>query len=237
MSRSFILYTDGACKGNPGRGGWGLIVYWLEEKRICEYGAHVEHTTNNRMELEAVCKGLELLRSEKGSVVFYLDSTYVIMGVTRHLEKWRRNAWMTSSGTQVANKDLWERLNKDLQEYQKHSKIHWEHVLGHAGIPGNERADKIAQSFADREKIILFDGDSRDYAFDLINIPKPDLSKKTITKQRKKAYVYLSLVDGVLVRHQTWEDCLHRVRGVSHAKFKKAADEKEVEEILKLWGI
>jgi ribonuclease HI len=131
------VYTDGACKGNPGEGGWGaLIVQGDTNKEI--YGGE-SNTTNNRMELMAVIKALSLMSSEN-DVTIFTDSTYVQKGISEWIINWKRNGWKSSSKKPVKNKDLWvelDSLNASLS-------VNWKWVKGHAGHPENERADYLA---------------------------------------------------------------------------------------------
>ncbi|MFW9596133.1 MAG: ribonuclease HI [Macromonas sp.] len=133
------IYTDGACKGNPGPGGWGA---WLKsgaaEKELC---GGEPHTTNNRMELLAVIEGLTALK-RPCHVSLYLDSQYVRKGITEWLKGWKAKGWKTASNQPVKNVDLWQRLDH-LVEHGGHD-IRWHWVKGHAGDPGNERADALA---------------------------------------------------------------------------------------------
>ncbi len=131
------LYTDGACKGNPGPGGWGgLLRFNGVEKEL--YGGEPE-TTNNRMEMTAVIEGLEALK-RPCRVRIVTDSQYVKQGITQWITRWRRNGWRTASKQPVKNRDLWERLDAALQRHQ----VEWEWVRGHTGHPENERADQLA---------------------------------------------------------------------------------------------
>jgi ribonuclease HI len=133
------IYTDGACKGNPGPGGWGaLLSAGPTEKEL--FGGERE-TTNNRMELTAVIEGLAALK--KPCIVnLYLDSEYVRKGITEWIHGWKAKGWKTSTKAPVKNADLWQRL--DALVHQGPHQIHWHWVKGHAGNPGNERADALA---------------------------------------------------------------------------------------------
>ena len=133
------IYTDGACKGNPGPGGWGA---WLKsgatEKEL--FGGEL-NTTNNRMELQAVIEGLGALK-RPCKVVLYLDSQYVRMGITEWIRGWKAKGWRTSTKQPVKNVELWQQLDKLVAEGGH--QIEWRWVKGHSGDPGNERADMLA---------------------------------------------------------------------------------------------
>ena len=133
------IYTDGACKGNPGPGGWGAwLTSGATEKEI--FGGELV-TTNNRMELEAVIEGLAALK-RPCKVVIYLDSQYVRQGITEWIHGWKAKGWRTSTKQPVKNAELWQRLDKLVHE--SGHQIEWRWVKGHSGDPGNERADMLA---------------------------------------------------------------------------------------------
>ncbi|WP_342128674.1 ribonuclease HI [Hydrogenophaga sp. OTU3427] len=133
------IYTDGACKGNPGPGGWGaLLSAGTTEKEL--FGGERE-TTNNRMELTAVIEGLAALK-RPCVVHLYLDSEYVRKGITEWIHGWKAKGWKTAAKQPVKNADLWQKL--DALVHQGTHQIHWHWVKGHAGDPGNERADGLA---------------------------------------------------------------------------------------------
>ncbi len=137
MSKPVEMYTDGACKGNPGRGGWGVLLrYGDSEKALC--GGESE-TTNNRMELMAVIRGLEAL-NRPCEVRVTTDSQYVKNGITQWIHNWKRNGWKTAARKPVKNADLWQRLERAAAPHR----IEWHWVKGHAGHPENERADALA---------------------------------------------------------------------------------------------
>ena len=131
------LYTDGACKGNPGKGGWGVVLEYGEHRKEL-FGGDVG-TTNNRMELMAAIAGLSALKS-RCIVDLYTDSVYVKDGITKWLSNWKSNGWRTASKKPVANQDLWEQLDQAVSNHQ----VNWHWVKGHSGDPGNERADELA---------------------------------------------------------------------------------------------
>ena len=134
-----IIYTDGACKGNPGPGGWGaLLRCGTAEKEL--FGGEAE-TTNNRMELTAVIEALAALK-RPCRVTLYLDSEYVRKGITEWLPGWKARGWRTAARQPVKNADLWQRLDALVQG--SGHQIEWRWVKGHAGDPGNERADALA---------------------------------------------------------------------------------------------
>ncbi|SFO25327.1 ribonuclease HI [Variovorax sp. PDC80] len=140
-----VIYTDGACKGNPGPGGWGA---WLKsgptEKEL--FGGEL-NTTNNRMELTAVIEGLAALK-RPCKVTLYLDSQYVRQGITEWIRGWKAKGWLTSTKQPVKNVELWQRLDKLVQEGGH--VIEWRWVKGHSGDPGNERADMLANKGVDK---------------------------------------------------------------------------------------
>ncbi|MEM1402302.1 MAG: ribonuclease HI [Pseudomonadota bacterium] len=135
--KDVVVYTDGACRGNPGPGGWGaLLVYGKHEREL--FGAESE-TTNNRMELRGAIEGLNAL-SERCAVTLHTDSTYVMKGITEWIDNWKRRGWKTTAKKPVANADLWQLLDA---ANEKHD-VDWRWVKGHSGDPGNERADQLA---------------------------------------------------------------------------------------------
>jgi ribonuclease HI len=143
MSETIYIFSDGACRGNPGPGGWGtLLIYNITEKELC--GAEVE-TTNNRMELMGAIMGLEAL-TNSSDVVLTTDSKYVKNGITEWMVGWKRRGWKTVGKKPVKNKDLWLRLNDACQPHQ----ITWKWVKGHSGHEENERADELANKAIDR---------------------------------------------------------------------------------------
>ena len=132
-----VIYTDGACKGNPGPGGWGALLQYDGTER--ELFGGEEHTTNNRMEMTAVIRALESLK-RRCPVTIYTDSQYVKNGIETWIHGWKRNGWKTSDRKPVKNADLWRELDALAAQHA----ITWRWVKGHANTPGNERADALA---------------------------------------------------------------------------------------------
>ena len=135
------IFTDGACKGNPGPGGWGAILRMGNHEK--ELSGGEAETTNNRMEMTAVIRALNAL-NEHCAVTIHTDSRYVIDGMTKWLEGWKRKGWVNASKQPVRNQDLWH----DLIEAVLHHQIEWQWIKGHDGHPENERADKLASDAA-----------------------------------------------------------------------------------------
>ena len=133
-----VIYTDGACSGNPGPGGWGAVLQYGKTEKELHGGEPV--TTNNRMELMAAIQALEALRRPV-KVTLYTDSKYLLDGITKWIKGWQRNGWKTSAKQPVKNADLWQRLTEATDDHD----ITWTWVKGHAGDPGNERADELAR--------------------------------------------------------------------------------------------
>lgn len=138
---SIKIFTDGACLGNPGPGGWGALIRWEDAEE--ELSGSVPETTNNRMEILAVIKALERLK-ETTALSLYTDSQYVKNGITVWIKTWQKNGWKTSQGKPVKNKDLWQALFL----VQKEHTIEWCWVKGHSGHAENERADTLASEAA-----------------------------------------------------------------------------------------
>jgi len=133
------IFTDGACSGNPGPGGWGAVLRWKGVEK--ELSGGEPETTNNRMELMAAIAALESLKRAV-PVVLTTDSTYVRDGITKWIHNWKKNGWRTANKKPVKNADLWQRLEAALADHE----VRWEWVKGHAGHPENERADELARS-------------------------------------------------------------------------------------------
>ena len=132
------IYTDGACSGNPGPGGWGAVLRYGETEKTI-YGGEAAGTTNNRMELMAAISALETL-TRPATVALYTDSVYLRDGITRWIANWKRRGWLTADRKPVKNAELWRRLDAAAARHT----VEWHWVKGHAGHPGNELADRLA---------------------------------------------------------------------------------------------
>jgi ribonuclease HI len=241
-----LIYGDGACTGNPGPGGWGTVVR-TRGGAVVELGGADGETTNNRMEMTAIIRGLEELEGLDGPIEVRTDSTYLMNGITKWIHGWRKNQWKTKEGTPVANQDLWQKLDAIITQrqsrYGRSASIHWTAILGHAGIPGNERCDEIAVAFSQGTSVSLFSGTAEEYllamGIDLDN-NTPNMALREKTKKKKSSSIkggyYLSLVAGVARRHKTWAECESYVKGASGAKFKKVASADDETAVLASWG-
>ena len=152
------VYTDGACSGNPGPGGWGTVIYF-KDGSVHELGGYELGTTNNRMEMQAAIAALEFLHQHDydADIQLNTDSKYLIQGITQWMRGWKRKGWKTSAGKAVLNKDLWLSLDELTQTLKTDQSvdIDWKYVKGHAGNVGNERCDEIARSYSQRRPTSL----------------------------------------------------------------------------------
>lgn len=226
------IYGDGSAIGNPGPGGWGVVVLVSKtgkEKTIEELGGFETHTTNNRMELTATIEALKRVKDAL-PITIKTDSQYVINGATKWVFGWEKNGWQTSQKTEVLNKDLWQAL---VAVMRKH-KVTWEHVRGHMGVVLNERVDVIANGFAQKETVPLFKGSEAQYSEFLKGMP---VARKVTSSSSKKgkAYSYVSVVDGNVRTHKTWAECEARVKG-KKAKYKKVFSKDEEMALIAEWS-
>jgi len=136
------MYTDGACRGNPGPGGWGVVLRFQGNRKTLQ--GYSAETTNNRMELTAVIEGLKALK-RSCEVELFTDSKYVMQGLTEWLARWKSNGWKTAAKKPVKNVDLWQQLEAEVAQHE----IDWNWVKGHAGIADNELADQLANAAID----------------------------------------------------------------------------------------
>ena len=142
MTNEVTLFTDGACRGNPGPGGWGAYLIFKDKKKSL-YGFE-DDTTNNRMELMAAIQGLKALK-RSCTIELKTDSKYVLQGITEWMPGWKKNGWKTAAKKPVKNVDLWQLLDSEVSRHQ----VNWQWVKGHTGIHGNEMADQLANQAID----------------------------------------------------------------------------------------
>lgn len=239
-SHPTVVFCDGASKGNPGPGGWGVVI--AADGHVTELGGRAAHTTNNKMELTAAIEALDHVRTLEGPLAIYTDSTYVIKGINEWIWAWRRRGWKTVEGADVQNRDLWQQLDA-LVSARARGSIAWHYVRGHVGTPGNERVDAIADGLARGTEVVLYDGPLLGYElaiFDVpddTSVPKRSGSAPRSAGKKAAAHSYLSLVDGKPMRHATWAECERRVKGRSGALFKKAASAEDESAILRGWRV
>ncbi|MBI4516646.1 MAG: ribonuclease HI [Deltaproteobacteria bacterium] len=235
-----VVFTDGAAKGNPGPGGWGVVIA-TPSGQVTELGGGAANTTNNQMELTAAIAALRRLRRTPGALAIHTDSTYLINGIREWIRAWRKRGWKTAEGNDVLNRELWEAL-ASLVAARGKGGITWHYVRGHFGIPGNERVDEIANAYARKRHVDLYHGPLLRYPLPIFDVPEdtgvPRRAAGAATSSTGKvaAHSYLSVVDGKAMRHASWADCERRVKGRSGAKFKKAMSAADEAAILRAWG-
>src|SRR5262245_884947 len=214
--RGPTAYTDGACLGNPGPGGWGVHILYPDGgvRELCGMAAA---TTNNRMELQAAIEALQLLHSYP-QVALCTDSRYVIDGLTKWLPAWHRRGWITTTNTPVKNRDLWMTL-----ERLSHPGVRWQHVRGHSGDPNNERVDTIARACAAGRCPALFCGQAGTPSDPVTASPATALPTPATGSVR-----YISIVQGNVAIDPDWATCSARVRGVSGAQYRKVRTPEEL---------
>lgn len=228
LMKKTTIYCDGSAIGNPGPGGWGAVVL-TPTGDVHEYGGFAEHTTNNRMELTAPTEALKSIDT-KSSVIIKTDSQYVINGITKWVFGWEKNGWQTKEKKDVLNKELWQAL---LVATRDHT-VEWEHVRGHVGIDLNERVDVIANGYARKENVSLYAGTEKEYKEFLKGMPKARKVASSSSKNRK-AYSYVSAIDGKVEIHTTWAACEKRVKG-HKAQFKKVYSAEEEKDLITQWS-
>ena len=192
-----LMYTDGACLGNPGPGGWGVRILY-PDGTVRELGGREASTTNNRMELEGALAALRAV-DPAASATVYSDSQYVINGLTKWLPGWKRKGWVTSTRAPVKNRDLWKLLDA-----AGPGRVKWRHVRGHSGDPGNDRADEIARGFAVGKPPVLADG-------------RPETGTGPATAN-SRLIQYVTLLDGTVILDANEDTHLRRQQGNTQAQ-------------------
>lgn len=235
QENSHIIYSDGACSGNPGKGGWAYI-HLSKDQWVTEGSGYDSATTNNRMEMTAALEGIRRVPTGD-SVIVLTDSVYLIRGITQWIFGWQKRGWKNAEGADILNRDIWEELFKICRG----KKIDWRHIPGHAGFPGNERVDELAVAQSTRRPMSGYSGPLSGYPVGILPLPEkrplPEMKKVNGTPKDKSATFYLSFVNGVLENHSSWAQCQARVKGVSQARFKKVTSETEAKEVVKSWGL
>lgn len=235
-----IIYSDGACSGNPGPGGWGSIV--IDQHQVIELGGGDYSTTNNRMEMTATLEALKFCLRQKTKakrIIIFTDSVYVIRGITQWIFGWKKRGWKNAENGEVSNQDIWIDFDQVVQAIKAEKiELKWNFIKGHSGVPGNERCDEIAVAFSKNTPIRLYSGNPEGYIFNPQELPTPlPLPEmKNNKNEEKKPTWYLSYINGVLTRHETWKECEAVVKG-RPAKFKKVTSQAEEDEVKKSWGI
>lgn len=236
---STVIFTDGSSRGNPGPGGWGVLIIETAEKhaRVAELGGREDHTTNNRMELMAALQALKYIEERKfpAPIEVRTDSAYLLNGITMWVYGWEKNGWKTKEGEPVLNQDIWQELALVAFRLRKLADLRFVKVAGHAGDAGNERVDEIATSFADGGHPLLFSGGRTEYEKLFGDMLAPALMPQLVNRKKGIAYSYVSSIDGKPEIHKTWAECEKRVKGKKGAKYKKAFSKEEEEALVAEW--
>jgi ribonuclease HI len=230
-----IAYTDGACIGNPGPGGWGVRLLY-PDGFVRELGGAVESTTNNRMELQGALEALKVIGPSVEATIC-TDSRYVIDGLTKWIHRWRHRGWRTTADTPVKNRQLWMALDQ-----VNHPGIRWQHVRGHSGDPENERVDTIARLFALGQSPQLFCGQRGSLVDPVMGAPATGASGAAVATPHQPASSppatrYVSIVQGEVALDHDWASCAARVRGVSGARYKKVHSPEELAVFCAQYGV
>ncbi|MFC1474612.1 ribonuclease HI [bacterium] len=214
MDEIWYIFTDGACSGNPGPGGWAAVI--IGGGDYLEFGGGDSKTTNNRMEMTAVIEGLKIVAPDK-KIVLWTDSSYLVNGLTKWIHGWRSNGWKKKDGEPVLNEDLWRELDDAMSP-----RIQMKHVKGHAGNYMNERCDKIAVAFSQRKQVdlraeTLDDASDKDEILEGLEAAKNYVPSKSPGSKKKppapppgEAYknkVYLFIYENKVHRFTDWPSC------------------------------
>lgn len=261
------LFTDGSSRGNPGNGGYAAVIVvegnsvdtvnGYNESKVIELGGYEKLTTNNRMEMTGVLRGLEYIATnfianlsaitaKNVTITVVTDSAYVLNGSTKWIHGWKKTNWISSQKQEVLNRDLWEQIADVLGVIEEKTSIQpqWKLIKGHSGISLNERCDVIATSYADSTPAALYKGFLVDYpyrtAYEAGLAPSSSVDSSVSSRSSAKksrsvtpAYSYVSSVDGIIETHSDWKSCEARVKGASGARFKKALNATEEQQIKK----
>ena len=256
MENEIIIYTDGACSGNPGAGGWAAVVIY-PGGRLEEFGGGEKHTTNNRMEMSAAIAALSAAEqylnavcgtaaanfaADAAKIKIYTDSSLLLNGITKWIWGWLRRGWVNSAGEPVANKELWLKLWAIVSPLR--GRIEWIHVKGHAGHSVNERCDAIAVSYSKNSPVKLYRGPAVGCGYSILPPSSVSDEKKMsgnaaasarYAPKNEKDKFYVSMVNGVARSYQTWAECETAVKGKPGARFKKVYSQAEAEACLAAW--
>lgn len=221
------FFIDGACKKNPGPGGYGVVLHH-SDGWVSEFGGYISETTNNRMEITASLEALKIYKEYRNETCKILtDSQHLIQSATQYLKRWSQNGYTTALGEPVKNTDLWQELARCVSFFE--NKIEWLYVPGHKGVMGNERADEIAQSFALQQRIDLrLKQPIDEYSW--------DLNWEMQLREQFKAPKYLAKLDQGYVTFETWPECQAATQGLKQARFQKVFGPSQIEYLKKKWG-
>jgi ribonuclease HI len=235
----FLIFADGACRRNPGPGGWAFLI--ASQDSVWEACGFEADTTNNKMELRALIEALRFVQKQNltGRLEIHLDSQYVLSGCIAWIYAWKRRGWVTTDSEPVKNRELWQQVADLLDALKSSADFNWYYVPGHAGVPGNERVDSLAASEADGIEGPAYQGPRSAWAHGDL---EGGLSRETYDPnrvsrpQQKTPVYYLSLIQGSVFRDATWPECEARVRGRAGARYKKVKSREEELQVLKSWG-
>lgn len=238
LDKMITVYTDGSSRGNPGPGGWGVII--ASPANVFELAGFDSNTTNNRMEMSAVIAALQFLHKNNqhnNLISIFTDSQYVKNGCEKWVYGWQQRNWTTSKKEPVLNQDLWMVIAELLVLFPS---LGFVHVPAHVGVPANERVDTIATASADTQSLPnLYKGSRSKYQVSLVHDAKLNSSlkidKTRAKKSTGKANCYLSEVNGEIKEHQNWADCQARVSGKSGVRFRRANSLAEKKQIILDW--
>ena len=214
-----LIWSDGASRGNPGQGGWVVIIV-SPEKEVIELGGGEKYTTNSKMELMGAISARDHISKNNFTtaekILIHTDSKYVISGIWKWVHGWRRNNWQTSQKEEVLNRDF---LGKIIFSHRG-KRIEWNISRTQRNAGETEDAIKLPR-FADGSNPPLYKGALSSIPFRFLICQKFHPQTKTKSRSKAKAYSYLSMIDGAIMKHKTWEECEKRVKGKSGAKFKR----------------